>query len=401
MRSRVARARACAAAFATVFALAPTAHAQLFGAEGLNPAFCKLPTVRETVVYVDDMMMIDGETSWASSLMDKLRATLTPGESVTVVRLSPGNGSSQEQWHGCWPNLSDAQRAEAARGVYLFTANPASQIATQQRFFARDFGGALTRLYLAAKRPADEARIDPAAPPHKDIVRALASDGGRFSNATRTIRAIVYSDLAENSDLGSVFKPLPVPFPDLGGRLGTYLRHGVFYDYGLATDIAPLAGGAAPASGAAPSGEDVPERTRAFWNAAWRSMAAIPAGMGSDLNVPNVLPVTGASYDASLAFGNDTLDGKLALLAGSDGELVDSWIGISRLPDAGLTGSFRCAPASGGPRCRLEGTTTSGVATSSQSERVSLSGPPGGTLAGRLGVPGTAYNYRLTATPAD
>ncbi len=370
--------------------LSGRAEAQLFGSEGLDPSYCKLPTVRETVVYVDDTMMTDGQISWATSLMDKLRATLTPGELVTVVRLSPeGTGSSAEEWHGCWPALSDAERAQAAHGVYLFRANPATEIGTQQRFFARDFGGALTRIYLAAKRPEAERRIDPANPPHKDIVRALASDGGRFADASRTIRAIVYSDLAENSDLFSVFKPAPVPFPDLGSRLGTYLRHAVFYDYGLAADIA--SGGP----------EDLPERTRADWRQALRSMAAVPAGMGSDLNVPNVLPVTAATYDVSLAFGPDRLDGKMTLLAGSDGELVDSWLGISRLPDAGVTGTFRCAETESGRTCRLDGSTTSGVATSSQSEAVTLAGPEAGTLSGHLGVPGTQYLYKLVAKPSD
>ena len=365
---------------ACLLASVPTAaSAQLFGSEGLDPSWCKLATVRQTVVYVDDMMMVDGDTAWATHLMDKLRATLTPGEDVTVVRLSPDNGRSSEIWHGCWPSLSDTDRARDAHGVYLFQANPTTRIAGQQRFFARDFGGALTRIYVAAKRTAAEARIDAQNPPRKEILRALASDGGRFSAATETIRAIVYSDLAEHSDLGDVFAPLPQPFPNVGERLGTFLRHGVIYDYGLATDIA--------------GGEDVPERTRAFWSAALRSMAAVPAGMGSDLNVPNVLPVRAATYDVSLAFGSDTLDGKLALLAGADGELVDSWIGISRLPDAGVTGTYRCA----GARCRVDATTSSGVATSSRSEALSLTGPVGGTLTGHLGVAGTAYLYKLTA----
>ncbi len=361
-------------------ALLPTAaHAQLFGSEGLDPSWCKLATVRQTVVYIDDMMMVEGDTAWAPHLMDKLRATLTPGESVTVVRLSPAHGRSSEMWHGCWPSLSDEERTRDAHHIYLLQANPTTRIAEQQRFFARDFGGALTRIYLAAKRPESEQRIDADNPPQKEIIRAIASDGGRFSDATQTIRAIVYSDLAEHSDLGNVFAPIPQPFPNIGERLGTFLRHGVIYDYGLATDIT--------------GGEDVPERTRAFWSAALRSMAAVPAGMGSDLNVPNVLPVRAATYNVSLAFGPDTLDGKLALLAGSDGELVDSWIGISRLPDAGVTGTFRCLDT----RCHVDAATTSGVATSSRNEALTLTGPSGGTLTGHLGVNGTAYLYKLTA----
>ncbi len=360
------------------------ARAQLFGTEGLDPTYCKLETVRQTVVYIDDMMMVTGQTGWASRLMDKLRASLTPGELVTVVRLSPNNGRSEEEWHGCWPSLSDAARTKAAHGLYLFQANPASQIDTQQRFFARDFGGALTRIYASAKRPAEEARIDAANPVHKDIVRALASDGGRFSDARLTIRAIVYSDLAENSDLGSVYKPLAVPFPDLGQRLGTYLRHAVFYGYGVGTDI----------NGA----EDLPERIRAFWGEALRSMAAIPAGMGSDLNVPNVLPVSTVTWNVSLSFNGQTLDGKLAILAGADGELVDSWLGISRLPDAGVDGNFKCAGTAADTHCHLDATTSAGVATSSRSETLTLDGPRDGPLAGHLGVPGTNYLYRITAT---
>ena len=374
--------------FAVLLALAAFpvagARAQLFGAEGLDPAFCKLGTVRDTVVYIDDSMMVDGQTGWASRLMDKLRASLTPGELVTVVRLSPANGRSEEQWHGCWPSLGDAARARAAHGVYLFQANPVNRIGLQQRFFARDFGGALTRIYLAAKRPAAAARIDAANPPHKDIIRALASDGGRFSDARLVIRAIVYSDLAENSDLGSVFKPLPNPFPDIGERLGTYLRHAVFYAFGVGTDIT--------------GGEDLPERIRAFWGEALRGMAAVPAGMGSDLNVPNVLPVSTMTYNVNLAFNGQSLDGKLALLAGADGELVDSWLGISRLPDAGVDGTYKCADAADGTHCHLDATTSSGVATSSRSETLTLDGPRDGPLAGHLGVPGTAYLYRLTAT---
>lgn len=365
----------------------PVARAQLFGSEGLDPSYCKLPTVRQTVVYIDDMMMVDGDTAWASRLMDKLRATLTPGENVTVVRLSPAKGVSEEMWHGCWPSLSDAERARAQAALYLFQANPASRTDTQQRFFARDFGASLTRIYLGSKRPAAAARIDAANPPHKDVLRALASDGGRFADARLTIRAIVYSDLAENSDLGSVFVPTPNPFPDIGKRLGTYLRQGVFYDFGLATDVT--------------GGTDIQERTRAFWNDALRSMAAIPAGAGSDLNVPNVLPVRAATYSVSLAFDNDTLDGKMVLLAGTDGSLVDSWIGVTRLPDAGVSGTFRCADRGDADLCRLDGTTSAGVVTSSPNETVRLTGPLGGKLTGQLGVPGTTYLYKLSATPSD
>ena len=100
------------AAIATAGALLLTtsaASAQLFGTDSLDPKFCQNNAYRQTVVYVDDMMMIDGRTEWATKLADKLRATLAPGERTTVVRMSPAEGASKELWSGCWPAYTEAR----------------------------------------------------------------------------------------------------------------------------------------------------------------------------------------------------------------------------------------------------------------------------------------------------
>ena len=358
--------------------LAPgIAQAALFGANGLDPAFCRQPQVRQTVVYIDDTLMIDGQTDWARRLDTKLRATLAPGERVTVVRLSPGGGASEagsgqssELWSGCWPGYAAAEQARLAAQTYLFAQNPLAGIADQQKYFLHDFGAALTQVYLAAKRPADSVRNAAAAAPAKQIIRALASDEGRFAASQVTIRAIVYSDMAENSDLGSVFKPTAGAPSGLGQRLGTYLRGGVFYAFGVGSDISDDPG--------------LPETARGFWRAAFGSLAAALAGMGADLNVPNILPVTARRYPVTLSLDGQTLEGRLALLAAQDGTLVDSWLGVTRLGIAMLDGSFRCAAVR--PSCRLEAVTSMGIATSAASEQVSLSGPEHGPLTGRLGV---------------
>src|SRR3954470_8546984 len=96
------------------------ARAALFGAEGLDPAFCNKPTARQTVVYVDDTMMTDGKTEWATKLSTKLKATLAPGERVTVVRLSPASGQSHEVWSGCWPAYSAADRQKIGSESHFF-----------------------------------------------------------------------------------------------------------------------------------------------------------------------------------------------------------------------------------------------------------------------------------------
>ena len=358
--------------------LAPVpARAALFGQEGLDPVFCKTPSVRQTVVYVDDMTMVDGRTEWARKLAVKLRATLSPGERLTVVRLSPASGQSSELWSGCWPGYSASQRAKLDKQSFLFSRNPLSVLGDQQKYFLGAMGSALTAIYQTAKRAPDTVRIDRADPPHKEIIRSLASDEGRFATSQVTIRAIVYSDMAENSDLGSIFQSGPAPTA-LGQRLGSWLRRSVFYAFGVGDDVADD-----PA---------FPEQARRFWSDALHGMAATLAGMGADLNVPNLLPVAAHDYPVALTMDNQPLEGRLSLLTDEDGTLVDSWLGISRLGSTGLDGSFRCET---GGNCRLDATTTSGLVTNSPSEHVSLKGPEPGPLAGELGVRAQNLLFKL------
>jgi hypothetical protein len=357
----------------------------LFDNYGLDPSFCDQSTIRSTVVYIDDMMMADGQSEWATKLATKLRATVTPGERVAVVRLSPGSGQSKEYWSGCWPDLPAAKKLELRKGVYVFQENPVDRIADQQKYFVRDFGAALTRIYLDTKRPAKDVRIAADNPPQKQIVRALASDEGRFSNSTSTIRAIVYSDMAENSDLGSAFQPAPKEPLAFGQKLGSYLRRGVFYSYGMGETVR--------------GNPAFMENARAFWNAALRSMAAVVAGVGADLNVPNTLPLRVFSWPVSMDFSGQLLDGRLSLLVGEDGNLVDSSLGISRLGSAALTGTFLC---SGGEDrgCRLESETANGIATNAPTELLNLSGSIK-ALVGKLGVKGQNTTFSIKTEQPD
>jgi hypothetical protein len=93
-------------AFPIMFALALVsvslpAHAQFFGKKKLDLSYCDIVTPRQTVVYIDDLALIDGHTDWAVQLSSKLRGALIHGERVTVVRLSPASGQSKEIWYGC------------------------------------------------------------------------------------------------------------------------------------------------------------------------------------------------------------------------------------------------------------------------------------------------------------
>lgn len=357
------------------------AGAQLFGTDTLDTRFCQQPNYRQTVVYIDDMILIDGRTEWATKLSDKLRATLAPGERVTVVQLSPGDGSSRELWSGCWPSYSEAETARLRTERSWLSRHPLDVLSDQQKYFLQGFGGALTRLYNAGKRPAAQVRFTASDAPAKQLVRALASDEGRFASSKLTIRAIVYSDLAENSDLGSVVGGNTGAADRIGQRLGTYLRRSVFYAFGVGEDVSGMPG--------------FGEAARGFWSGALRSMAATVGGMGSDLNVPNFLPVRGVSFPVDLTLDDQRLEGRLSLLVNDQGDLVDSWIGITRLGSAALSGTYRCRDASPQPTCRLDATTSTGITTKEPSESLVLSGTERAGLKGQLGVKGTKAMFEL------
>jgi hypothetical protein len=216
-----------------------------------------------------------------------------------------------------------------------------------------------------------------------DLIRALASDEARFSQSKITIRAVVYSDMAENSDLGSVFKPLAEQNVNYGKKLGTYLRRSVFYGFGLGETVNAAA---------------IADDARKFWSAALASMNASIGGLGADLNVPNVVPVHGYAFAVNLARDGQEFDGRLDIIVDAEGTLTDSWIGISRLTIAAVSGTFLCQGGAEDGTCHLEGTTNSGIATLTPSEAIALTGNQESGMNGHLGVKGAMFP--LTARTA-
>jgi hypothetical protein len=118
------------------------------------------------------------------------------------------------------------------------------------------------------------------------------------------------------------------------------------------------------------------------------------------LTVPNVVPVAAQGYDLLLIEGGQNLVGRLSLLTDSDGTLVDSWIGITRLRNGGISGTYRCSGGPDAPSCTLSATTAVGVVSMSPSETIALASHGNSTLTGTIGVRGSAVNLPLTATPS-
>lgn len=345
----------------------------LLGPSHLDRSFCSLPTYRQTIVYIDDTILVNGSNSWALELNGRLRASLMPGERVTIVRLSPVTGTSHEIWSGCWPDLTAEERQEHRQSWFstITSGSLLSQLRQQQSLFTRDINRALTEIYAKAHRLQPHTRIRVADAPKKQIIEALASDAARFSQSHKTNRVIVYSDLAQKSSIASVFSSPPAAPVDFGTKLGVYFPHTLFYFYGVGSDISGDPGYLSSA--------------HHLWRQILASMSAALAAMGSNLAVPNRIPADAFHYGVKIDRQGETLYGKMWLLTDSDGHLIDSWLGISRLWTVPITGIFTCRQ---GSSCRLRATTVGSLTTSSNTESLDMTGPSPMKLTGVVGVRG-------------
>ena len=354
------------------------ANASMFGASGLDPKFCQMPAARQTVVYIDDTMMQSGNVSWVSDLENKLEATLLPGEKVTLVRLSPSSATTMELWSACWPDYPADQKARLSGGMFLFTSNPLTDLKNQQAIFIDEFLAKITSIYNATKDLPGEASVDGGHPRQKQIVEALSSDSARFTEDELTNRIIVYTDLAENSDLGSAFVPPPVPFPDIGQKLGLQFHNSIFYFFGAGADVSNAQG--------------FLENAIAFWRQVLDATGGAMGGVGSNLSIPNTLPIVAARYVLDLDRHGQHLSGNLSLMADDEGNLVDSWISVTRLSVAALSGTFICQNQS----CALHAKTNTGITILNVNENLDLLGSSS-LITGTIGVPGS-LTFPVTAT---
>lgn len=349
-----------------VLSVAP-ARAQMFS-PNRERSFCKLNPPRQTIVYIQDNLMRPGHVAWARSLDSKLHGSLMPGEKVTVVRLSPEVGTATEVWSGCWPNYSAEQKKEIRKKSYFFSASPLRSLKKYQKIFLNQFGGALTDVYAASIKArlfkhgiADRSK--------SMLLEAFSSDGARYSSDNDIKRVIVYSNLYQNSGQGSDVSGPPGSQPNYGSRLGTYFRDAIFYVYGVHS---------------LPSDSDYQQSASRFWKNALSSMHAAVGGIGADLNIPNVVPARGTSIAVAMTHDSVKLFGRLNLLVSSEGDLVDSFLRLSRLGAVAITGTYRCAP-----KCRLSAQTLGPFTTTSNQESLNMNANDKGVLSGQEGVIGT------------
>jgi hypothetical protein len=292
-----------AAIFATVIGAA-----NVFAEEDSNQAqqatACNDHMPRQTVVYLDELDIVKSDTVLSLTLAFKLTSSLMPGERLSIVKLGTSDGTSTQTWTGCWP-IADKDPVE----------NLKAQVDT-----SRQISDAVQALLDQTQRTLKDAMVDAQHPPKKQIIKALSSDVNRFRSSTEpTVRAIVYSDLGENSNLGSAYNPGEM----YDNKQSVYFTRGVFYFFGIGKYMI--------------NATNYSSNAIKFWNNVIAAMSGVVEAITPDFDVPPVIPKIGYYYDVVLHYNNgDDLPGKLFALADQDGKLIDSWIGISHLTDVCL-----------------------------------------------------------------
>jgi len=349
------------------------AHAFLGISKEFNiSTFCEVSAPRQTIVYVDDSILIEGQHQWAERLYAKLVANLMPSEPVAVVRLSPGTGRAEEVWKACYPDYTDEQKA-GMKGFFtnFFDKPPLKVLESQQGVFRQQLGVALGKVLSEASRPPAKVQIDPDRPPRKQLIRAIVADEARFDRTRGDIRVIIYSDMIENSDLGVAWRSSDQDAHNAASRLGLNLQNAVIYAYGVGASLSQRDSGI--------------DNAKMFWDSFFRSAGAHLAGFGSDLVVTTGAPVAKADYEIEVATPGEPRIGRIHLFVDHEGRLQDSYILLGTRGRSLLTeGTFLCK---GGSTCRLDAKAPSPVLTVEGNEEIKLSGPRD-ALKGTIGVAG-------------
>lgn len=355
----------------------------VFGAGQFDiSAFCDSPAARKTLVYIDKDSLREGVTDWAKRLDEKLRSNLLPHEQVSIVALDARIGSAKETWAACWPDYTQGERDKIAHNrsslVKFVTSDPLKELKNQQTVFHSGLDKAFTTVFHEAAQDAGGGNPD-----SKQLVRALMADESRFSSGQDVVRVIIYSDMAENSELISGERGFQEKGKNAAQRFGFNARNAMVYVFGVA--------------GATDGGGVSSENSRAFWQAFFHAANGYLVSFGSDLKLPGVAPSMFQIYDVEVDLPDQPPRigrNGLRILADNDGQIQDSFLSFGDEGRAVIEGTFQCTTDN---KCTLQATTNFGTITKEAGEVLRLSGTRQ-ELVGDIGFPNKVS--RKTGKPA-
>ena len=343
----------------------------IFGTDDFRiEKFCQ-PTFkspRQTIIYIDDQILIKNESQWAKDLLSKLMANLMPSEQVTLVKLSSESGDMQEMWHACYPNYTSVEFDKIKKeNNSFFGSDPTKQLQNQQAFFRKQFSDALGKLLNSAGRDIIQIKVDLKNQHKKQVIRAFSNDGARFDTSRGAIRIIIYSDMLENSDLGVSTNDQIDKFDNQSVNF----KNATIYVYGSGLTIS--------------SQGIITDKVKSFWKKIFDESNGHLVSFGSNLSIPSSVPVRYETYniEVNIEENKDSREGEMRLFVDQDGHLQDSYISISnKIQSVIQDGNYSCSDS----KCTIIANTLNSVVTKQGNNEIKLKGTSE-NLVGTLAIP--------------
>ncbi len=256
---------------------------------------------RQTVVYIDQSVMREGETAWAKRIATKLEVSLMPAEKVTIMLMDAERYNVKEIWSGAWPGYTavEAREIKDNRGIgSFFRKDPLDTLTEERAFFKTKLGSSLGQIY--SKRTSSTNGP-------KNILFTLASDEARFNQIGMVTRVILYSDM----ECEMKVKDLSVDF-----------SNAIFYVFGI-------------------NSKQLAQKKE--WGKTLLSANGLLASFGNDLSLPAGSPQK--VYHYSIKYTNlvdNVMLGDMILMVKQDGKMCDSYINMRSVssPRASLLTGF-------------------------------------------------------------
>lgn len=365
--------------FFSMVTLGRPVEAGMFGGNDQNYSeFSKTKSPRQTVVLIDDQLMIEGQLRWGESLRSILLGSLMPSEPLTVIKLKTASGVAEQVWTGCYPDYSGAEKVTKDKESSLFDKPWKKILETKQAGFVRDFNGAMGKVLNDGKRSAGAVSIDLDSPPKKQLLRALKDAAVKFDKGIGQLRVIIYSDMLENSDLANSLQPNPDPKAAIKmvRDLGLNFQQAVVYIYGV---------------GATFSGDvKTSKEFEVFWEQVLDASVSHVAGFGTDLAITPGVPSGVAKYEFTIKVLEDSRHGAMLIFYDNDGRMLDS-VAVAGATQRSLMteGIYACSSEN---KCTMEAKLPRGLVTTNDQndpallETVKLSGSRE-KMSGKIGVP--------------
>jgi hypothetical protein len=339
----------------------------LGGIESLKiEQFCNVKSPRQTLIYIDDDLLVKDDTQWALQLINKVTTNLMPSESVTLVKLATELGTTEERWKACYPDITAAELEKRKQSIgfieKLLTTDSSKQLKEQKKVFKAQMTGALEKL-LVEKSQQNTKRSSV----KKQIIRALENDIARFDNKNGAIRVIIYSDMLENSDLINSQSSSATDAKKLADTRKLNFQNAVFHIFGAGKS-------------------DNTNGLKSFWEEFIDGGAGNLADIGSELILTSKPPDSFKIYDVEIELTKDDIRrGTLRLFVDNDSKLQESILTIGTKQRTLLDdGEFLCQQES----CTLQAKARHPIVVTEGKEEFKLIGTTD-NLSGKLQIPST------------